>query len=58
MQTVRLSIRMRWWLKLYLHGVVVMAALMDAELDEDKLRWHIERGLVIKVVPVRHAIQA
>ena len=55
---VRLSIRQRWWLPLYLQGVALTATLMDAEPDMDKMDRMIRRGLVVRVVTVAFGIEA
>ena len=55
---VRLSIRYRWWLRLYLQGVALMATLMDAGPDMGKVDRMVRRGLVVRVVPVRFVVWA
>lgn len=46
--TVTASVRLRWWLRWYLAGVVWTARAMGLEPDWERVEWWIRRGLVMR----------
>lgn len=51
-QTVTASIRIRWWLRLYLAAVVWFARATGTEPDWERVEWWIRRGLVVRTTRV------
>ena len=45
---VTVSIRVAWWLVLYIHVLVFFCKLMETEPDDEKLAKVIERGIKVK----------
>lgn len=58
MQTIRLRISLRWWLRAYLYGVTLMAYALDAEPDMAKVEAMVQRGIKVVVEPVRFGVLA
>lgn len=46
--TATISIRLRWWLRWYLYGVVIAHCITGCRPSEEHLAWWIERGLYFK----------
>ena len=47
-EQLTLEVRYRWWLKLYLYGVVWMVYVMDIEPDWDKVERAIAKGVIVR----------
>lgn len=47
------ELRFRWWLRLYLRGVILFAVITRQRPDEQKLIYWIRKGLKQRVVPAR-----
>ena len=52
MATLMLSIRLAWWLRLYLRGLAFFCSLHGTEPNQDRLRWWFRKGVTIRAVPV------
>lgn len=58
MEIVRFRITLRWWLRVYLYGVILMAYALGAEPDMAKVEAMVKRGIKVVVEPVRFALAA
>lgn len=47
--TVTIEVRIAWWLKWYMAGVIMMSRLAGLDFDEAKARRYIRRGLKVRV---------
>lgn len=43
------QVRVAWWLKWYMAGVIMMCRLTGLDFDEAKVRWYVRRGLKVSV---------
>tara|TARA_R110000851_G_C13102500_1_gene568938 strand:- start:22555 stop:22713 length:159 start_codon:yes stop_codon:yes gene_type:complete len=50
MARCRLTIRLRWWLPLYLKGVRLMSEMTGLEPDPAKVAYWVGKGIKTKVV--------
>ena len=48
--TITVQVRIAWWLKWYMAGVIVMCRLTGLDFDEAKVRWYVRRALTAKVI--------
>ncbi|GGJ06446.1 hypothetical protein [Halopseudomonas pertucinogena] len=48
--TITLQVRVVWWLKWYMAGVILMCWLTGLDFDEVKVRQYVRRGLRAKVI--------
>lgn len=48
--TVKLSLRVAWWVRWYLAGVVIAARLTGATPDMTKVEQWIRRGLTVRAI--------
>lgn len=48
--TVELSLRVAWWVRCYLAGVVIMASLAGATPNMTKVERWIRRGLSVRAI--------
>jgi hypothetical protein len=46
---LKVSIKLAWWLRAYLHGVQLVSHLTGLNPDPDKVAYWVERGTKIKV---------
>jgi hypothetical protein len=46
---IRVTIRLAWWLHVYLHGVQLVSNLTGLSPDPDKVAYWVGRGTKIKV---------
>lgn len=44
-----IRIKLAWWLRWYLIGVVLMSRMTGAQPDEDKLLYWIRRAMIVRV---------
>lgn len=47
--SLSVEFKVSWWLKWYLYGVILTAALTRARPDEDKLQYWIGRAMKITI---------
>lgn len=50
MAKIEIRVRMRWWCRVYVEGVVFVARLFGLEPDWEKLRRVLERGISYEVI--------
>ena len=48
MPTGTIQIRLRWWLLLYLDGVLLMSAITGLDPDMEKVERMVERGIKVR----------
>jgi hypothetical protein len=46
---VTITVRVRWWLRLYLSGVVMMSWFTGLYPDMAKVRWYVRQGVKVRV---------
>lgn len=46
--TITVQVRIAWWLKWYMAGVIMMCRLTGLDFDEAKVRWYVRRGVKVK----------
>lgn len=45
---LRITIKVAWWLKFYMFGVILMSRITGMSPDESKVRHYIMRGISVK----------
>ena len=45
---ITVQVRIAWWLKWYMAGVIMMSRLTGLDFDEAKVRWYVRRGVKVK----------
>lgn len=58
MQTLRLTVHLRWWFRLYLYGLVTVAYLSGRTPDPAKVQRMVSRAVVVRVRAVRFGVLA
>jgi hypothetical protein len=43
------TIKMAWWWRFYVYGVLTMSSLTGLEADEDKIRYWIRKAMKVQV---------
>lgn len=46
---LKAEVRVAWWLKLYLGGVVLMCGLTGLDFDDDKVGRYMKRGIKVRL---------
>ena len=46
---LKVSIKLAWWLRAYLHGVQLISSLTGLNPDPDKIAYWVECGVKLKV---------
>ena len=44
---ITVQVRIAWWLKWYMAGVIMMCRLTGLDFDEAKVRWYVRRGVKV-----------
>jgi len=47
--TITVQVRIAWWLKWYIAGVIMMCRLTGLDFDEAKVRRYVRRALKVRV---------
>jgi len=58
MHTIRLTISLRWWFRLYLYGLITAAYLSGRTPDPAKVQRVVSRAVVVRFKTVRFGVLA
>jgi hypothetical protein len=47
------TIKLAWWLRLYIYGIATMAAITGAEPNWDRVKYWVARGTTAKIKAAR-----